>query len=146
MLSERLLILTFTRVCVQVLNEVVVDRGPSSYLSNVDLYLDGRLITSVQGDGKSNTRLHLTSCFFSNCLSRSSKLKSLLSLSLSSRCDCVHTDRQHGVRGRSRSLHDSPQRTCHHGHPHLPTLPVLQAHRGACWGGAHGKSEGEEAG
>lgn len=39
-------------VCVQVLNEVVVDRGPSSYLSNVDLYLDGRLITSVQGDGE----------------------------------------------------------------------------------------------
>ncbi|XP_076828145.1 NAD kinase b isoform X2 [Brachyhypopomus gauderio] len=35
----------------QVLNEVVVDRGPSSYLSNVDLFLDGRLITSVQGDG-----------------------------------------------------------------------------------------------
>lgn len=35
----------------QVLNEVVVDRGPSPYLSNVDLYLDGRLITSVQGDG-----------------------------------------------------------------------------------------------
>lgn len=40
-------------VCVlQVLNEVVVDRGPSPYLSNVDLYLDGRLITSVQGDGR----------------------------------------------------------------------------------------------
>lgn len=38
--------------CRQVLNEVVVDRGPSSYLSNVDLYLDGRLITSVQGDGE----------------------------------------------------------------------------------------------
>jgi len=36
----------------KVLNEVVVDRGPSSYLSNVDLYLDGRLITSVQGDGE----------------------------------------------------------------------------------------------
>ncbi|XP_051554477.1 NAD kinase-like [Myxocyprinus asiaticus] len=35
----------------QVLNEVVVDRGPSSYLSNVDLYLDGCLIKSVQGDG-----------------------------------------------------------------------------------------------
>ena len=40
------------RACVQVLNEVVVDRGPSSYLSNVDLYLNGRLITSVQGDGE----------------------------------------------------------------------------------------------
>ncbi|XP_043532236.1 NAD kinase-like isoform X1 [Chiloscyllium plagiosum] len=35
----------------QVLNEVVIDRGPSSYLSNVDLFLNGRLITSVQGDG-----------------------------------------------------------------------------------------------
>uniref|UniRef100_A0A3P9IL29 NAD(+) kinase n=1 Tax=Oryzias latipes TaxID=8090 RepID=A0A3P9IL29_ORYLA len=35
----------------QVLNDVVVDRGPSSYLSNVDLFLDGHLITTVQGDG-----------------------------------------------------------------------------------------------
>ncbi|XP_073765546.1 NAD kinase isoform X1 [Danio rerio] len=35
----------------QVLNEVVIDRGPSSYLSNVDLFLDGHLITTVQGDG-----------------------------------------------------------------------------------------------
>lgn len=39
-------------VCSQVLNEVVVDRGPSSYLSNVDLFLDGHLITTVQGDGE----------------------------------------------------------------------------------------------
>ncbi|XP_074162633.1 NAD kinase isoform X3 [Sminthopsis crassicaudata] len=37
----------------QVLNEVVIDRGPSSYLSNVDVYLDGHLITTVQGDGES---------------------------------------------------------------------------------------------
>lgn len=36
----------------QVLNEVVVDRGPSSYLSNVDVFLDGHLITTVQGDGE----------------------------------------------------------------------------------------------
>lgn len=34
-----------------VLNEVVVDRGPSPYLSNIDLYLDGKHITTVQGDG-----------------------------------------------------------------------------------------------
>ncbi|KAF2355036.1 NAD kinase [Trinorchestia longiramus] len=34
-----------------VLNEVVIDRGPSPYLSNLDLYLDGKRITSVQGDG-----------------------------------------------------------------------------------------------
>lgn len=37
--------------CFQVLNEVVVDRGPSPYLSNIDLFLDGKHITSVQGDG-----------------------------------------------------------------------------------------------
>ena len=34
-----------------VLNEVVVDRGPSPYLSNIDLFLDGKHITNVQGDG-----------------------------------------------------------------------------------------------
>lgn len=40
-----------------VLNEVVVDRGPSPYLSNIDLFLDGKYITSVQG--KSTTTLRL---------------------------------------------------------------------------------------
>lgn len=35
------------------LNEVVIDRGPSPYLSNIDLFLDGKHITSVQGDGES---------------------------------------------------------------------------------------------
>ncbi|KAG8569017.1 hypothetical protein GDO81_014230 [Engystomops pustulosus] len=39
----------------QVLNEVVVDRGPSSYLSNVDVFLDGHLITTVQGDGNAQS-------------------------------------------------------------------------------------------
>lgn len=34
-----------------VLNEVVVDRAQSPYLSNVDLFVEGRLVTSVQGDG-----------------------------------------------------------------------------------------------
>ncbi|GFR94170.1 NAD kinase [Elysia marginata] len=34
-----------------VLNEVVLDRGPSSYLSNLDLYIEGRRVTTVQGDG-----------------------------------------------------------------------------------------------
>jgi NAD+ kinase len=36
----------------RVLTEVVIDRGPSPYLSNIDLFLDGKHITSVQGDGK----------------------------------------------------------------------------------------------
>ncbi|XP_071109537.1 NAD kinase-like isoform X1 [Haliotis cracherodii] len=34
-----------------VLNEVVIDRGPSPYLCNIDLYIESRLVTSVQGDG-----------------------------------------------------------------------------------------------
>ena len=34
-----------------VLNEVVVDRGPSPYLSNINLFIDGKHVTSVQGDG-----------------------------------------------------------------------------------------------
>ena len=34
-----------------VLNEVVVNRGASQFLCNLDLYLEDRKITSVQGDG-----------------------------------------------------------------------------------------------
>jgi NAD+ kinase len=34
------------------LNEVIIDRGPNSYLSNLDLYINDRFITKVQGDGK----------------------------------------------------------------------------------------------
>lgn len=33
------------------LNEVVVDRGPHPYLSNIELFIDGKYITTVQGDG-----------------------------------------------------------------------------------------------
>lgn len=49
-----------------VLNEVVIDRGPSPYLSNIDLYLDGKHITSVQGDGLivSTPTGKFTVCFF----------------------------------------------------------------------------------
>ena len=31
-----------------VLNEIVIDRGLSAFISNVDLYLNGKLITRVQ--------------------------------------------------------------------------------------------------
>ncbi|KAI9097452.1 hypothetical protein K1719_025223 [Acacia pycnantha] len=34
-----------------VINEVVVDRGPNPYLSKIECYEHGRLITKVQGDG-----------------------------------------------------------------------------------------------
>lgn len=33
------------------LNEVVISRGPSPYLSNLDLYINDYLMTTVQGDG-----------------------------------------------------------------------------------------------
>ncbi|KAJ2788349.1 hypothetical protein H4R21_007026, partial [Coemansia helicoidea] len=35
----------------QVLNEVVVDRGPSPYLSQIELYGDGAHLTTVEADG-----------------------------------------------------------------------------------------------
>ncbi|KAG3287909.1 hypothetical protein H1C71_011496, partial [Ictidomys tridecemlineatus] len=34
----------------QMLNEVMTDRGPSSYLSNMNVYLDRHLMTTVQGN------------------------------------------------------------------------------------------------
>lgn len=34
-----------------VMNEIVVDRGPSPYLTNIEIYCNGRLMTTVQGDG-----------------------------------------------------------------------------------------------
>ncbi|KAF2239113.1 ATP-NAD kinase [Viridothelium virens] len=35
----------------EVLNELVIDRGPSSYISNLELYGDDNLLTVVQADG-----------------------------------------------------------------------------------------------
>ena len=34
-----------------ILNEIVLDRGPSPYISNLQIYCDGALLTVVQGDG-----------------------------------------------------------------------------------------------
>ena len=34
-----------------VLNEIVLDRGPSPYISNLQIFCDGELVTVVQGDG-----------------------------------------------------------------------------------------------
>ena len=36
----------------QVMNELVVDRGPHPYLCNLELFCNGRFMTSVQGDGE----------------------------------------------------------------------------------------------
>ena len=34
-----------------VLNEIVIDRGPSPYITNLQMFCDGTLVTVVQGDG-----------------------------------------------------------------------------------------------
>ncbi|XP_062505175.1 NAD kinase-like isoform X2 [Corticium candelabrum] len=34
-----------------ILNEVVIDRGPSPYLTNLEIYCNGHAVTTVQGDG-----------------------------------------------------------------------------------------------
>lgn len=36
----------------QVMNEVVIDRGPSPYITNLEVFCNGRKITTVQADGK----------------------------------------------------------------------------------------------
>ena len=93
-----------------VLNEVVIDRGPSPYLSNIDLYLDGKLITSVQV----------------NVLFSSISESKLIVMCIGRRTDRVNPHGQHGLRGGGRRQHDPPQRARRHGHPHLPPQPLLQ--------------------
>jgi len=44
-------LIIFITIVVQVMNEVVVDRGPSPYLTNLEVFCNGRIMTSVQGDG-----------------------------------------------------------------------------------------------
>lgn len=125
-------------LCVfQVLNEVVVDRGPSSYLSNVDLFLDGHLITTVQGDGE---KLVSSSRRWHHFILRNMDFQfdsvvyfcAISSLSATV-CMCVcpirphrfYTYRKYRVCCGSWGFHDSSQRPRHHDHPYLPSLPLL---------------------
>lgn len=150
----------------KVLNEVVVDRGPSSYLSNVDLFLDGHLITTVQGDGTQAETLCILGKYehFSECLLGTGIISSSNSvlvvcccavyLLTATVCVCVrvvgvcsirrdrfYANRKYSVRGGSRSVHDSSQRPRHHDHPYLPSLPLLSTHCGARWRGTQGTGD-----
>ena len=53
---------------VQVMNEVVVDRGPSPYLTNLEIFCNGRIMTSVQGDGMSYINILKGLCEVSDIL------------------------------------------------------------------------------
>lgn len=59
-----------TSTSVHVLNEVVVNRGPSPYLSSIDLFIEGKRITSAQGDGKSLMHIGLRHNFNLGYLTR----------------------------------------------------------------------------
>ena len=96
-----------------VMNDVVIDRGPSPYLCNLDLYLNGVLITSVQ---------------VPPLPPHPPPLLLLLHPLPGGRPDPVHPHGEHGVRGGGGGEHGPPLRAHHHGHPHLPTLPLLQVH------------------
>ena len=41
----------FTMGSFQILNDIVIDRGPSSYMSQLDLFADDQPLTTVQADG-----------------------------------------------------------------------------------------------
>ncbi|GIX78573.1 hypothetical protein CEXT_274731 [Caerostris extrusa] len=137
-----------------VLNEVVVDRGPSPYLSNIDLYLDGKHVTTVQGDALQSLQRHCKESehdiqtFLGYTIAPQQNLTSLVGLlkqlssirNLKSEpnfvADRVNADRQHRVRRGRRGVDDPPERAGHHGDAHLPALSLLPPHRGACGGGA----------
>ena len=33
------------------MNEIVIERGPNSFLTNLDLFIDGNFLTTIQADG-----------------------------------------------------------------------------------------------
>ena len=60
--------LTYVRIshCLQVMNEIVVDRGSSPFLTNIEIFCNQRLMTTVQGDGEEGPSIH--SCTFISAL------------------------------------------------------------------------------
>ena len=48
--------------CLQVMNEVVVDRGQSPFLTNIEIFCNQRLMTTVQGDGEGETLSYECTC------------------------------------------------------------------------------------
>ena len=50
-LSLAKIVVSRTSLAVQVMNDLVVDRGPNPYLTNLLIKCNGRTMTTVQGDG-----------------------------------------------------------------------------------------------
>ena len=48
------------------MNDLVVDRGPNPYLTNLIISCNGRKMTTVQGDGENNNNIIMTLYLCSN--------------------------------------------------------------------------------
>ena len=105
----------------QVLNEVVVDRGPSAFIGNLDLYIEHKCITSVQGDGLYMLPFHLFTLYKSS------------SNSLMRRSHHLNADRKYGVRSCGGSIDGASKRTRHRHRSCVCTLPLLPPHHHSCW-------------
>lgn len=97
----------------EVLNELVIDRGPSPYVSNLELYGDDELLTVVQADG----------CIFSTPTGKF-PYPALYPLSPSTDPP-TRIHRLLPLRGRRAR---PSGHTRHPPHPNLPAHPVLPAH------------------
>jgi NAD+ kinase len=97
----------------EVLNELVIDRGPSPYVSNLELYGDDELLTVVQADG----------CIFSTPTGKSHTHPLCM---LFSSIDTY--DRIHSILPFSGRLARPSRYTRHLAHPNLPTHPLLPTH------------------
>jgi ATP-NAD kinase N-terminal domain len=99
-----------------VLNEVVIDRGPSPYLSNIDLFLDGKHITSVQGDGACPELF-----FFGTHHIKFSRSYRFDSYGI----NCICSGRW--------SFNDSSKRACRNGDTNLPTFTKFPTNSCTSW-------------
>ena len=124
----------------QVLNDLVVDRGPSPYLTNLELCCNDRPMTLVQGDGMSSMLLlsrvtlacspDIALHYFLSCL--------FISVTMPHFPNCLrhhhsHTHRKHCLLVSSWSQYGTSQCSVHGGHAHLSPLPVVSLHCCTSW-------------
>lgn len=99
----------------EVLNELVIDRGPSPYVSNLELYGDNELLTVVQADG----------CIFSTPTGKFFSQFHIICEEISYANNCR---RIYCILPLSRRFARPPRHPRHSPHAHLPTHPLLPAH------------------